>query len=230
MSAYDRASGPQGAVRLVVFDVDGTLTTASTLIPFLRQLVGPTHWPRIFAQAVADTVSQGPTRAQLKICLLHRCLIGRDETEVKAIADAYARDVVPGQCRDDALARWAWHQACGDRMVLASASPELYVRPLGRILGTSEILATELVVDAGKYTGALLGRNCRGLEKARRIRQLIAGTRHESIWFYTDSRSDRPSLELADVAIRAHPWQRIPAMTALPGEPAATPTTPGGTP
>ena len=60
-------------------------------------------------------------------------------------------------------------------MILASASLEPYVRPLGEILGVDDVVCTRLERDAaGRLTGRLLGANCRGPEKARRVSEWLA--------------------------------------------------------
>src|SRR5437016_5665528 len=76
-----------------------------------------------------------------------------------------------GRRRPDIRARVDWHRAEGHELVLVSASPELYVAPIGRRLGFDEVLATRLEVDAaGLLTGRLVGANCRGPEKVARLR------------------------------------------------------------
>src|SRR5690349_24139703 len=47
------------------------------------------------------------------------------------------------------------HQAAGRDVVLVSASGEEMVRPIGDLLGITDIIATRMVVENGRYTGAL---------------------------------------------------------------------------
>ncbi len=86
--------------------------------------------------------------------------------------------------------------------MLVSASPELYVTPIGRRLGFDAVLATRLEVDAdGRLTGRLLGANCRGPEKVVRLREW----RREGLamaYAYGDSAGDREMLDLAVTAVR----------------------------
>ena len=87
----------------------------------------------------------------------------------------------------DALAPPAGH-----RVVLVSASFGAYLRPLGRRLATDGVLATELTVDdAGRCTGALLGPNCRGVEKVARLHAWLdehhGGRGAVELWAYGDS-------------------------------------------
>jgi HAD superfamily hydrolase (TIGR01490 family) len=47
------------------------------------------------------------------------------------------------------------HQAAGRDVVLVSASGEEMVRPIGDLLGITDIIATRMVVRDGRYTGAV---------------------------------------------------------------------------
>jgi HAD superfamily hydrolase (TIGR01490 family) len=47
------------------------------------------------------------------------------------------------------------HQAAGRDVVLVSASGEEMVRPIGELLGITDIIATRMVVKDGRYTGAV---------------------------------------------------------------------------
>ena len=55
-----------------------------------------------------------------------------------------------------------------------------------------------------RLTGRLLGENCRGAEKARRVREWLrsSGLADATLWAYGDSDGDAELLELADHAYR----------------------------
>lgn len=211
---------PARSPRLVVWDVDRTLTSSDTLLPFLRIVVGPRALARILRVVVPAVVRRGGGRASFKDALLRRTLAGRSEPEVEAVAVDYARTVLETGCRPDSLSRWAWHRECGDVLALASASPGIYVRPLGALLGADHVVATELQSAAGHLTGTRSTPNCRGPEKARRVADLVAALRPASVWVYGDSRSDLPTLALADVPVRVRPYPRLitppPVRSAFP--------------
>jgi phosphatidylglycerophosphatase C len=89
--------------------------------------------------------------------------------------------------------------------VLASASLDPYLVPLGRLLAADEAVCTMLERGAdGRLTGRLAGPNCRGAEKARRIRALLdeRGLQEAEVWAYGDSDGDEPLLASADHALR----------------------------
>src|SRR4029079_10087350 len=112
----------------------------------------------------------------------------------------YAEHVIARQVRPDVRARADWHRAEGHALVIVSASPELYLVPIGRLFGSDAVRGTRLEVDAaGRLSGRLDGRNVRGPEKVARLRAHL-GDGPVQLWAYGDSTGDRELLALADVA------------------------------
>jgi phosphatidylglycerophosphatase C len=108
-----------------------------------------------------------------------------------------------------------WHRGEGHELVLVSASPELYVTPIGRRLGFDTVLATRLEVGAdGRLTGRLLGPNCRGPEKVVRLREW-RGEGMALAYAYGDSAGDREMLDLAVTAVRVGRRSSAPGAPGL---------------
>jgi HAD superfamily phosphoserine phosphatase-like hydrolase len=70
--------------------------------------------------------------------------------------------------------------------------------PLAAHLGVKHVLCTELESDQGVLTGRVVEPVCFGRGKVHRLSQLIEceGLDLPRSWFYTDSMSDLPPLEL----------------------------------
>jgi phosphatidylglycerophosphatase C len=124
-----------------------------------------------------------------------------DAAALDRLGSDFARTFVLPRLRDDTTARLRRHQALGHRVVLASASLEQYLGPLGTELGLDGVVCTRLErgVD-GRLTGRLLGPNCRGPEKALRVRAWLSdnGLEDAELWAYGDSSGDTELLALAD--------------------------------
>jgi phosphatidylglycerophosphatase C len=214
-------SGPStsGSRPLAAFDLDGTLTRRDTLRPFLLRAIGRnrTYMALVgcalpLAQAAA---LGGPHRDRAKVAVLEKTLGGLPMSELAEAAEAFADHVVAHSLRPEVRARIDWHRAQGHELVLVSASPELYVTPIGRRLGFDEVLATRLEVDAaGRLTGRLAGANCRGPEKVVRLREW-RGHGLTVAYAYGDSAGDREMLALAATAVRVR--RRFPA-SGSPGQ------------
>ena len=206
---------------LAAFDLDGTLTRRDTLMPFLVRALGA---GRPYRAVVASTLPLaravalgGPHRDVAKAAVLRRILAGVPLAPLAEAAESYADHVVAEGLRPDVRARVDWHRAEGHELVLVSASPELYVSPIGRRLGFDEVLATRLEVDAaGLLTGRLLGANCRGPEKVARLRAW-RGDALVLAYAYGDSTGDREMLALAATPVRVEGRRRPRRAVVAPG-------------
>jgi phosphatidylglycerophosphatase C len=181
------------------FDFDGTLVPGDSLLPFLTRVLGPVGFARLLAAAGWQTLQQyrAAGRDGAKAELLQRTLTGRPADELRQAGRRYAERLV-ARVRPDMAERLRWHRDSGHRLVLVSASLELYLRPFAASLGFDEIIATTMEVGPdGRLTGRLDGANVRGPEKARRLREVI-GDGPVELWAYGDTVGDREMLAMAD--------------------------------
>lgn len=136
--------------------------------------------------------------AQFKEDVLSRFFAGWPAADFERRSLEYAHHRLPRLVRPAALERLRWHIVHGHRVVIATASLEVYVTPWARRNGLDDVLGTRLEVDGtGHLTGRLLGRNCYGAEKIARLRGLVGDARFDDVYVYGDSRGDRELLALA---------------------------------
>lgn len=191
---------------LAAFDLDGTLTRRDTLMPFLLRAIGRERTYRALLASSLPLARAaalgGPHRDRAKAVVLQRVFGGLPLAELAEAAEPFADHVVAAALRPDIRARVDWHREQGHELVLVSASPELYVAPIGRRLGFDAVLATRLEVDAdGRLTGRIEGTNCRGPEKVVRLREWRGGT-VTLTYAYGDSAGDREMLALAETGVK----------------------------
>ncbi len=191
-----------------VWDLDGTLTRADTLLPFLRRVAGTASVVRALAVAATRDLPRHRRRSAAKALVLQQLLGGRPLAEIDPIARDYATRV-QDKLRADSTQLWTWHRHHGHRLVIASASPGIYVHHLGRLLGADTVICTEMAVVNGRLTGALKGRNCHGHEKARRVLEYLAEQPASQVWAYANGATDRPLLEIADIAVRVTTYRHV---------------------
>ena len=197
------ASGPPPVV--AAFDVDGTLTTGDCVTPFLRRAAGRRLWTTLLRHPLAlGAAAARRDRDRLKE-LACSALRGIESTEIEHLGEVFAREVGAGRLRDDTVARLRRHRELGHTVILASASLDTYLVPLGRSLGVDAVVCTVLERGRdGRLTGRLVGANCRGAEKARRVRGWLR--EHDladaELWAYGDSSGDDELLALADRPLR----------------------------
>jgi len=197
------ASGPPPVV--AAFDVDGTLTTGDCVTPFLRRAAGTRLWTTLLRHPLALAAAAARRdRDRLKE-LACSALRGIESTEIEHLGEAFAREVGAGRLRDDTVARLRRHRELGHTVILASASLDPYLVPLGRSLGVDAVVCTVLERGKdGRLTGRLVGANCRGAEKARRVRGWLQelDLADAELWAYGDSSGDDELLALADRPLR----------------------------
>ena len=190
---------------VAAFDFDGTLSRRDSLLPFLQHVCGANRLYRALGRT-APGVAAGLVRGRLdrdaaKDAVLVRLLAGRRWADVAAEGERFADLLLAGRLRQDTLARAEHHREQGDELVIVSASPAVYLAPLGARLGFDAVLATRLEVDPdGVLTGRMEGRNCRGPEKVARLEAWLAGDRPRVV-AYGDSSGDRELLARADEGV-----------------------------
>lgn len=192
---------------VAAFDVDGTLTTRDCLTPFLRRAAGRRLWTTLLRHPLAlCSALARRDRDRLKE-LACSALRGAEPDRIDALGALLAREIEAGWLRSDTVARLRRHRELGHTVILASASLDPYLLPLGEALGVDGVVCTVLERAAdGRLTGRLAGANCRGAEKARRVRTWLEthGLADTELWAYGDSSGDDELLALADHPLRVN--------------------------
>jgi HAD superfamily hydrolase (TIGR01490 family) len=186
---------------LAVFDLDGTITRHDTLLPYLAGylLRHPWRLPRLLL--ILRALARYPFRRDrgiLKGALVHAALGGLARPQLAAWSAQFVPRLLRSGLYREALDAIAQHRAHADRLVLMSASTELYVPLIAQALGFDESVCTRLLWrDDGRLDGHLATPNCRGEEKRRCLAALIARDAPTRVVAYGNAASDLPHLRLA---------------------------------
>jgi phosphatidylglycerophosphatase C len=188
---------------VAAFDFDGTMIRGDSFVPFLVRAVGPGRFGQLMvisSPATAQAYRAGRRDAS-KAVLVRRFLAGYPADRLATLGQSYGTQLAR-RIRPAMAERVAWHRRQGHRLVMVSASFEIYLAATGRALGFDGVLATRLEVGpGGLLTGRLDGPNVRGAEKAVRLKAWLAaeldGTAPR-LWAYGDSAGDRELLAMAD--------------------------------
>ena len=186
-------------MNIAFFDFDGTITTRDSFLPFI-------HLATKRARVVSGTLCLSPLIAgyrlgwvpapRLRASIAWFAFRGRELSELSALGERYATQVLPERLRAVASERIAWHQAQGDAVVVVSASLDCYLGPWCRARGL-ELICTELETRAGVCTGRYRNGDCSGPEKARRILERWELSRYGQVFAYGDTSEDSAMLGLA---------------------------------
>lgn len=189
---------------MAVFDFDGTLTYKDTFVRFLY-LVLAEHKARLAAcwelpLDVTRYMLGWRDNSWLKQRFMHRILRGLTDSDLSPIGIRLRNELLHRGFRPGAITELKRRTELGHRRVLLSAGLDIYLVPIARHLGFSDCVCSIAERDGrGALTGRLLGANCHGAEKVRRLEALIGQKR--AAWHivaYGDSAADLALMEAVD--------------------------------
>lgn len=120
------------------------------------------------------------------------------------------------------------HRKAGDLCLIVTATTRLVAEPFARLFGVEHLLATESAVEAeatggeARLTGEIDGEPCYREHKATHLQRWL-GARGRTLssfprsWFYSDSISDLPLLQVVTHPVAVHPDPRLRAHAQAKG-------------
>jgi HAD superfamily hydrolase (TIGR01490 family) len=183
------------------FDVDKTILAENSGTLYLRAL-----WDR-------GEVGLGTLAANLASYLQYKLNLldlerwtrrtmeqfrGQSERALMREALQWFEDYVRPTIYPEAVELVRKHEAEGDLVALVSGATRFVIKPLADHLGVRHVMHTHLEVVDGLFTGRVLDPICFGEGKIYWLQQLIEreGIELARSWFYTDSITDLPLLDL----------------------------------
>lgn len=200
----------QGDPTIVVFDLDGTITRYDTYVRFLlfvisRSPVKLFRLPLLSFDVLRHKLG-GQTNTWLKERFLSAILAGHNRDTINSLATSFSQHVIKTGVRSDAIECVRQHQIKGNELVLLSASLDIYVEPLGKMLGFKHIICTRTCWENDVLGKNLDGGNCYGDIKIERIKQWLENrTDDRNMVAYADHESDFPLLKIATRGIVVNP-------------------------
>lgn len=185
---------------LAVFDFDGTLTTQDSMLAFCRFVAGPVTYAAGFLSLLPSLIAFKLGRlsnTDAKELFLTRFLGGKSRRKLESAAEKFAEHEIPRMLRPKGLVKLKEYQAAGCRVVIVSASLDLWLKSWTEKIGV-ELLCSEGEWEDNLFTGKLAGPNCHGPEKVERLLTLVKGQRPSRVIAYGDSSGDTELLEWAD--------------------------------
>lgn len=205
--------------RVAVFDLDGTLIDGDSYVAFLlgflrrrpSRLISSLRLPL----ATVGYFAGVRDNAWLKSTYLSAVMGGVSRGEIDSWSDRFV-EILKEKLRPRAVNRIAEHVNRGDRVLLATASLDVYVEKLAHALGIEDVICTRVEWDADdRLTGALLGENCYGLEKLRRVQHHLSGGVVDAV--YSDDVADLPLLSHAQQPVAVNPTRRLAREASIRG-------------
>ncbi|MDT5029928.1 MAG: hypothetical protein QOC94_99 [Actinoplanes sp.] len=193
-----RPVGPSAAF----FDLDKTVIAKSSALAFgrpfyrdglisRRDMVKSVYAQLMFRLGGTDEQTMARTRDYLAaLCK------GWAVEQVNQIVAETLQELINPYVYAEAAMLIGEHQAAGRDVVLVSASGDEMVRPIGRLLGVTDVIATRMGIVDGRYSGEVEF-YAAGEHKVEGVRALAAQRGYDlaDCYAYSDSSSDLPLLE-----------------------------------
>lgn len=143
-----------------------------------------------------------------------RELAGQTPAELAALAERHFVKIVQPRLYPRAVALVHEQLARGATVCLLTATNRAVALPLAKFVGIPHLLATELELLEGRYTGRMAGEYCGGRGKVPRLLAFCQehGVPAAEVWYYGDSSADLPALEAVGHPVVANP---MPALRAI---------------
>lgn len=132
---------------------------------------------------------------------------GERESELAARAEDWFAEMVAPLVYPEARELVVWHRAQGHVVAIVSGAVGFVVEPLARRLGIEHALYTQLEVVGGRFTGRPIEPICFEDGKVHWLQRFVEQQRIQlaKSWFYTDSITDLPLLELVGHPVAVNP-------------------------
>jgi HAD superfamily hydrolase (TIGR01490 family) len=208
------------------FDLDKTIIAKSSVLAFgkpfyqsgllnRRAVLRSAYAQFVFALAGADEDQIERMRAYLTAMCT-----GWDVSQVREIVSETLHEIIDPIVYDEAVELISEHKAAGRDVVIVSSSGEEVVAPIGAMLGADHVVATQMHVADGRYTGEI-GRYAYGPEKAVAIIALAEERGYDlaGSYAYSDSATDIPMLEAVGHPFAVNPDRALRRTAAERGWP-----------
>ncbi len=132
---------------------------------------------------------------------------GWHRTEIEQLVEETITEVAEPLVYAEALTLIDEHKRNGRRVFLVSASPVEIVRPIGRHIGVTEVIATRIKTDAAGFFLPELELYAMGQGKVDAINAIAVaeGIDLEGSYAYSDSTTDIPMMELVGHPVAVNP-------------------------
>jgi HAD superfamily hydrolase (TIGR01490 family) len=136
---------------------------------------------------------------------------GQSERSLTREANVIFRELVKPTIYPEAVELIRWHREQGHVVAIVSGATRYVVRPLAESLSVKHYLFTRLETENGRFTGRVVEPICFEEGKIYWLQQFIDQQRIDlaKSWFYTDSITDLPLLELVGHPVVVNPDPRI---------------------
>lgn len=186
--------------KIAFFDFDGTITTKDSFVEIIKYAKGTFQCYLGFAllspYIIGFKLKIIPNQ-KAKERVLRWFFKNTPQHQFENLCHSFVEEYLPKLIRPKAVEEINRLKEQGFEVVIVSASPQNWITPWANDLNIP-VLASRLEFKNMKVTGKLIGQNCRGTEKVKRIVAEYNVAEYDEIYSYGDSSGDFEMLSMAD--------------------------------
>lgn len=192
---------------IAIFDLDKTITKRDTFLPFLLYIASKhRNYFKPFAKCfflgllflLGITKRRYTKERFLQIFL-------KDNENINSLSHEFAKIFLKKYLILDAIKNIENHRLLGHRLVLASASPSIYVSEFAKLLNIEFVISAKCEIKkSGAEIKIHLYEDLIGEEKLNKIMKYF-DLKNEDVWAYSDSKNDLHLLNEADYSFAINP-------------------------
>ena len=189
--------------KLAIFDVDFTITNKETLLEFFKFMLKKDkknikYLLRVIVSGILYGIKVYDEK-RVKECFL-KFIDGINEKDLNNLVKNYYDERLTNIFYKDAIDKIKELKQKGYKIYLISASPEFYLKEFYAIKEVDMIIGTRFHFNDGKFARKMLGANCKGEEKVKRLMSVLKEKNirvdFKNSLMFSYSLSDTPLLDL----------------------------------
>jgi HAD superfamily hydrolase (TIGR01490 family) len=202
--------------KLVIFDLDNTILNGDSDYSWINFLINENyvdkHEYEKRNQYFYDQYYEGNLDYDEWAEFALSTMKGKTPFDLEELLSKFLSTVIEPMINIYALRLLHNHHHDNDIMLLASATNSVLVEPIARRLGFENIVATEVEIIDGVYTGKVYGRPALGQGKLTKVEEWASQNNikdFKDAIFYSDSINDLPLLSEVGVPIAVNPDDQL---------------------
>ena len=208
--------------KLVIFDLDNTILNGDSDYSMINFLVAKSILDNSALdvnQSFMDDYRKGKLDFDEYTKFALQSFIGMSHIEISEITLEFVKEVIEPMINIYALKIIHDHQDDGCKILIASATNELIVKPIAKRLEIADYLGTKVEFIDNKCTGKYLPPSALGEGKLKLVADWakIKGFNLELATFYSDSINDLPLLEKVNYPIAVNPDPKLEKISITRG-------------
>ena len=208
--------------KLVIFDLDNTILNGDSDYSMINFLVAKSILDNSALdvnQSFMDDYKKGKLDFDEYTKFALKSFIGMSHIKISELTNEFVKEVIEPMINIYALKIIHDHQDDGCKILIASATNELIVKPIAKRLDVADYLGTKVEFIDNKCTGKYLPPSALGEGKLKLVADWakIKGFNLELATFYSDSINDLPLLEKVNNPIAVNPDPKLEKISITRG-------------